>query len=151
MAAEPVLVCCLHCGRRNRVAAASRGAPVCAVCKSDLPWMVEADEAGFEFAVLASDLPVLVDFWAPWCAPCRIVSPLVERLGEELRGRLKVVKVNTDQNPDLSNRFSIRGIPTLMLFDGGRQVARQTGALDAVALERWVDGYLATRPAPAAR
>ena len=131
------------------MAAASKGAPVCAVCKSDLPWIVQADEPDFEFVVLASALPVLVDFWAPWCAPCRYVSPLVERLAEELRGRLKVVKVNTDDNPGLSTRFSIRGIPTLMLFDRGRQVTRQTGALEAVALKSWVDGYLASaRPAP---
>jgi thioredoxin 2 len=146
-AQEAPVIRCPTCGRPNRVPPAARGAPRCGVCGNPLPWLAESGESDFQTVVAASDLPVLVDFWAPWCAPCRIVSPRVEHLAEELRGRIKVVKINTDDNPALANRFGIRGIPTLMILDHGHEVSRVTGALDAGALRRWVDGNL---PAPAA-
>jgi thioredoxin 2 len=133
---------CLNCGRSNRVPAARPGVPHCGVCGAALPWLAESSEADFHAVVEKGAIPVLVDFWAPWCGPCRIVSPIVEGLAEELAGRLKVVKVNTDTAPRLSSRFGIRGIPTLILFDHGKMVDRVTGALPADALRQWVIDHL---------
>src|SRR5213082_3502003 len=117
-------------------------------CGATLPWLTESGEAEFPAVVEQSSLPVLVDFWAPWCGPCRIVSPIVEKIASELPGRLKLAKVNSDDAPNLSRRFGIRGIPTLVLIDHGTEVARVTGALPAPALRSWVDQHL---PKPAAK
>jgi thioredoxin 1 len=93
-------------------------------------------EATFEDQVLRSPLPVLIDFWAPWCGPCRMVAPTVEKLAGEMNGRLRVSKVNTDENPGLMNRFGIQGIPTMMIFKDGQQVDRWTGALPEGAIRQ---------------
>jgi thioredoxin 2 len=129
----------------NRVRPTGKGAPHCGACGAALPWLAESSEADFPAVVEQSALPVLVDFWAPWCAPCRVVSPIVEQIGADLRGKLKVVKVNTDDAPVLSQRFGIRGIPTLALLDRGREVARVTGAMSAGDLRSWVDDHLPSR------
>jgi thioredoxin 1 len=92
-------------------------------------------DATFQSQVLQSSLPVLVDFWAPWCGPCRMVSPIVEQLGREYAGRLRVAKVNTDDNPAWANRLGIRGIPTLIFFKGGREVDRVVGAAPKAMLQ----------------
>jgi thioredoxin 2 len=105
---------------------------------------MDADSDTFQAAVEESPLPVLVDFWAPWCGPCRIVEPVVEQLSRELAGRLKVIRVNSDLAPDLSQRFDIMGIPTLMLFDKGQLRDRITGAVNARTLRSWLDAQLAT-------
>jgi thioredoxin 2 len=89
-----------------------------------------------------SPIPVLIDFWAPWCGPCRIVAPAVEKLSEELAGQMKVVKVNTDLAPGLQERFGVRGIPTLVLMDGGKERDRVVGALNLNALRQWVEQRL---------
>lgn len=141
-----MVIRCPRCDRQNRVAAANAGVPHCGACGAVLPWLAESSEADFHDVVEEAALPVLVDFWAPWCAPCRVVSPLVERLAEERPGQLKVVKVNSDTAPTLAQRFGIRGIPTLVLLDHGKEVARVTGALPAEALRNWVTGHLPTRP-----
>jgi thioredoxin 2 len=141
---QPKLIRCPVCGRQNRIPASARGAPHCGACGATLPWLVDSGEPDFRAVVEESSLPVLVDFWAPWCGPCRVVSPLVERMGEELRGQLKVVKVNSDEAPSLANRFGIRGIPTLILFDHGRERARVTGAMGGPALRDWVQSHLAS-------
>jgi thioredoxin 2 len=104
--------------------------------------MAESGEADFAAVVEQSKLPVVVDFWAPWCGPCRIISPRVEHLAEEMAGRFKLVKVNTDDAPNLSQRFGIRGIPTLVLFDQGKEVSRSVGALGEAALRSWVGQQL---------
>jgi thioredoxin 2 len=105
---------------------------------------MDADSATFHAAVEESPLPVLVDFWAPWCGPCRIVEPVVDQLSREMAGKLKVIRVNSDESPELSQRFNILGIPTLMLFDKGQLRDRLTGAVNARALRSWLDAQLAT-------
>jgi thioredoxin 2 len=147
MAGAPTLVHCPSCGRQNRVAAARQGIPHCGVCGAALHWLVESDEADFHSVVEEAALPVLVDFWAPWCAPCRMVSPIVERIATELAGKIKLVKVNSDNAPNLARRFGIRGIPTLVLLEQGKELARVTGALNEPALRAWVGEQLTRRQA----
>ncbi|TMD39677.1 MAG: thioredoxin [Chloroflexi bacterium] len=146
MAAEPNVVQCPNCGKGNRVPPAATGAPHCGNCGATLPWLTETGEADFATVVEKSSLPVLIDFWAPWCGPCRMVSPALEQIANERAGRLKLVKVNTDDAPNLSQRFGIRGIPTLVLMAHGKEVGRSVGAQPAPALRTWVDGQLAQAP-----
>lgn len=133
---------CPSCGQKNRVKVAADGVPHCAKCGSPLPWLVDVSTSDFASSVEASPVPVLADFWAPWCGPCRIVAPAVEKIGADLAGKIKVAKINTDEQPDLSNRFSVRSIPTLILFEGGREKDRVIGARPAPALRSWVDEKL---------
>jgi thioredoxin 2 len=144
--AEATTVTCLNCGKKNRIASGQQGTPRCGVCHHPLPWIVESDAASFDRDIL-STLPVLVDFWAPWCGPCRMVSPLVEKLGREYAGRLKVVKLNVDEAPDISARYEVQGIPLLVLIRDGQEVDRLVGAAPEQHLSRWLEPHLA----PAAR
>ena len=131
------VVACPSCGKKNRTPAAATGRPRCAACHADLPWLVNAGEADFDTAT-ATSATVLVDLWAPWCGPCRMVAPGVERAATELAGRLKAVKVNVDEAPGVSARFGVQGIPTLLLMRDGEVVDRQVGALPADRLLAWV-------------
>src|SRR2546421_216617 len=105
---ESRIVTCPACGQKNRVPSAAPPPPHCGKCGRPLPWVTESGSADFEAVAEKSPVPVVVDFWAPWCAPCRTVSPALGRLAEELAGRLKVVKVNTDSEEALASRFGIR-------------------------------------------
>lgn len=131
------VVSCRSCGKKNRVPASAAGVPHCARCHVDLPWLVDAGGDDFD-ALTRSKLPVLVDFWAPWCGPCRTIAPAVERAAVELAGRLKVVKVNVDKAPSVSARLGVQGIPTLLMLRDGKAIARQVGALPADQLVGWV-------------
>ena len=104
----------------------------------------EVTDDNFQAEVIESEGPVLVDFWAPWCGPCRMVSPLVERLGAEHAGRLKVVKLNVDEAPAISARFGVQGIPLLVVIRDGSEVDRLVGAAPLARLQAWLDPHLAT-------
>ncbi|HET6379536.1 MAG TPA: thioredoxin [candidate division Zixibacteria bacterium] len=119
---------CAQCGKKNRIRPSVRGTPHCGSCGRPLPWLVQGTDATFDQEAAAS-VPVLVDLWAPWCGPCRVVGPIVEQLAAEFAGRLKVVKVNVDENPQLAARYDARSIPTLLVLQGGRVVDRMVGAL----------------------
>lgn len=129
---------CPSCGTRNRVPPAASGTPRCARCKAALPWIADADDTSFAAVAERSRLPVVVDLWAPWCGPCRTISPLLEQLATELAGRCKLVKVNVDVSPVTSARFGVQGIPTLVALRDGREVARQVGAAPAHRLRDWI-------------
>lgn len=119
---------CAACGARNRIKPSPRGVPHCGTCGKPLPWLVDATDATFGAEADAS-VAVVVDLWAPWCGPCRFVGPVLEQVAREYAGRIKVVKVNVDDNPDLAMRYDARSIPTLMVLKGGRVVDRIVGAL----------------------
>jgi thioredoxin 1 len=104
--------------------------------------IAEITDAQFDAEVLASDLPVLVEFWAPWCGPCHQVAPVLAQLAEERAGRLRVVKINQDENPLVSARYRVLGLPTMLVFDGGEPVAQLTGARPKSAIARELDRVL---------
>jgi thioredoxin 2 len=130
-------VACRHCGATNRVPTARLAEdPVCGRCGQALlpAEPVELGDADFDRVVGKTELPVLVDFWAPWCGPCRMMAPQFERAAAHLKGRALLVKVNSDEAPQVSARFGIRSIPTLVKLERGREVARQSGAVDAARI-----------------
>lgn len=137
------IVECPQCHRRNRVPSAATGRPRCAQCRNWLPWIVEAGDGDFAAAVDNAPLPVLVDLWAPWCGPCRTLSPALEHLAAERAGSLKLVKVNVDDAPRTAQRFGVQAVPTLLIARSGQVVDRRSGALPLAALRTWVDQTLA--------
>lgn len=135
------IIQCPSCQTKNRVKPTPRGTPRCSTCHQPLPWAVTADQSDFE-AEITSSVPVLVDFWAPWCGPCRMISPIVERLASRFAGKFKVVKVNVDENPALAAKYQAQSIPLLVLFEGGKEVDRQVGALPEPQLAQWLEPRL---------
>jgi len=138
-----ILMSCASCGRKNRLIYEHLARQVrCADCKTPIPFPSEpieiARSADFDRLVSNSPLPVVVDYWAPWCGPCRMVAPELVKVAARNAGTLLVVKVNTDALTDLGERFGIRSIPTLAVFAGGREAARTTGARPAADIEAFV-------------
>jgi len=103
-------------------------------------FIVEITDTNFEQEVAASEVPVLVDFWAEWCGPCRMIAPALEEISKSLNGKVKIVKLNVDENPGTAAKFGIMSIPTLMLFKGGQLASRQVGAAPKQKLEQWITG-----------
>jgi thioredoxin 2 len=136
------LVRCGHCGQANRVPAAAAGTPRCGKWHQALPWIADADDATFGEVAEAAKIPV-VDLWAPWCGPCRMVSPALEQLARGLAGKVKLVKVNVGTSPQISQRFGVQAIPTLLVLRRGQVATRQAGAVSRAALRTWVDNALA--------
>ncbi len=125
---------CPNCGARNAIRPSPRGSPHCGTCGKPLPWVVDATDATFD-AEANTTATVLVDLWAPWCGPCRFVSPILEELARDWSGRLKVIKVNVDENPRLQQRFGASSIPTMIVMKDGREIDRIVGAAPKPALE----------------
>lgn len=141
----PLTVPCPHCHALNRVPAERMGQhPNCGRCKRALfeGQPVALDDTNFDAVAGRGDLPVLVDVWAAWCGPCRAFAPVFAEAASQFEPRLRLVKVDADASPQLSQRYGIRSIPTLLLLRGGREVARQSGALNPAQLRQFVEGAL---------
>lgn len=134
-------IVCPHCHAVNRIPAARLAdGGNCGKCKGKLfiGEPVELDPSSFDTHVTRSDLPLVVDFWAPWCGPCRSMAPAFAQAARTLEPHYRLAKVNTEEQQGLAARFGIRSIPTLAIFKGGREIARQSGAMDAAGLTAWI-------------
>ena len=136
---------CPHCNATNRVPSDKLQDELnCGKCKAPLltAHPDNLGEAAFNAQLAKSDLPLVVDFWAPWCGPCRMMAPSYEKVSQDMHGRARFVKVNTEDEQGLAAKYNIRSIPTLAVFAGGREIARQPGAMSAPELARWVSAAL---------
>ena len=138
-----VVMACGTCGQKNRVAYGHLGAAAkCGRCKNTISATATPLEvsttADFDRLVAQSSIPIVVDYWAPWCGPCRMVAPELAKVAARSGGKFLVVKVNTDAMPDLGERYRIRSIPTMAVFSGGREVTRTTGARPAMEIEQFI-------------
>ena len=142
---NPLHLVCPHCNATNRVPSDKLQAELnCGKCHQDLltAHPDNLGETAFNAQLAKSELPTVVDFWAPWCGPCRTMAPAYEKVSQDLQGRARFVKVNTEDEQGLAAKYNIRSIPTLAVFAGGREIARQPGAMSAPDLARWVSAAL---------
>jgi thioredoxin 2 len=135
------IVTCPNCGARNRVRPDPEGVPRCARCHEHLPWLVDATPATFDAEIVAS-VPVLVDFWAPWCAPCKMIEPALEQLAREHAGQLKIVRLNIDDAPAIAARHNVQSVPSLLVMRDGKEVDRLAGAAPKPHLDAWLNRHL---------
>ncbi len=141
---QPLHIVCVRCNATNRIPAARLGdAPNCGKCHRPLfdGRPAELTAASFDRHAGRSDIPLLVDFWAPWCGPCKLMAPQFEQAARELEPGMRLAKINTETEQALGARFGIRSIPTLALFRGGREIARQAGAMGAADIVRWAQAH----------
>ena len=142
------LVTCPSCGRKNRLPPVQAGRKaVCGKCKTPLPdngGPIEVTDTTFSSEVEKSATPVLLDLWADWCGPCHMLAPTIEQLSSEMAGRVKVAKLNIDENPGVANRFGVRSIPTLLVLKGGREVDRLVGVQSKQEIVRRLETVLKT-------
>ena len=141
MASDSTVADCPSCGTKNRTPVFAAGKPTCAKCQSDLPWLVNATDADFDNAIRTSQL-VLVDLWAPWCGPCQMIAPILKKLAGEYAGRLKVVKVNVDQNPQASMNYRAQSIPMMVFIRNGEPVETVIGAHPEPTIRSKVEQHL---------
>ncbi|HSR10822.1 MAG TPA: thioredoxin TrxC [Thermodesulfobacteriota bacterium] len=137
-------VVCPQCGAANRIDSARLGdRPKCGRCKQLLfnSYPLELSNENFDRNISANEIPVVVEFWAPWCGYCKRMAPIFDQAAAQLEPRVRFAKVNTEAEPSISGRFGVQGVPTTIIFKNGREIARQSGAMDLPTLLRWISSF----------